>query len=163
MISMALVVSAFFFTEASAQSFEYCYTPQGSKTYLQKTIGSWKILKSKCGCSATTFGKPTSMLFINATKSTPEQTEPNLVVFLILDKKLKKPLNDITVKADGFELETETGGEADIIASTKWKADIIETISSSSLLEVGPYKYSLKQSSAALKAMLACYVTLPGK
>ncbi|SPL65746.1 hypothetical protein OHAE_1613 [Ochrobactrum soli] len=100
---------------------------------------------------------------IDATKSTPEQQEPNVVVLIMLDKKLKSAHKNIIVKADGFELETETEGGEDVIVSTKWKADIIETISSSSLLEVGPYKYSLKQSSAAMKAMLACYATLPGK
>ncbi|ERI12541.1 hypothetical protein O206_11155 [Ochrobactrum sp. EGD-AQ16] len=162
-MSTALILSAFYIEQANAQSLEYCYAPQGSKTYLQKTIGSWKILKSKCSCSATTVGKPTSLMFVHAIKSTPEQAEPNLMVLVFLDKKMKSPQKNIVVKADGFELETETEGEKDFIASTNWKADIIETISSSSLLEVGPYRYSLKQSTAALKAMLACYSTLPGK
>ncbi|MDH0123324.1 hypothetical protein ABE562_05000 [Brucella intermedia] len=162
MMPMALVVSAFFMGKAGAQTLEYCYAPPDSKTYLQKTIGPWKIIKSKCSCSATTIGKPSSMLVVHATRASVDQREPILKLLVFLDKKLKKPVSNIPVKVDGFDVESETEGQEDIIAS-ELKIDLLETISSSNQIEIGPYKFALRQSSAAVNAMMSCYGTLTGK
>ncbi|MEE9925813.1 MAG: hypothetical protein PBV01_20995 [Brucella anthropi] len=154
-----LIVSA-----TSASAVEYCYSPPGTKAFLQQTVGQWRILKSKCSCSAIAFGKPTSMFAIHANKPSTEHVAPTAFLILATDKEYAGDPNKYRVYLDGFEVEAEIGYEQSsntLFASPKM--DIYEAVSASHSLSFGPYTLPLKQSRKAMSALMACYSKLSGQ